>query len=411
MANVIHQKSNGFVALYLTILVLGIFAAVGVSSGLYIFTLQKAINNNTLSADAYYSAESGIEDALLRLKKDQIWSSPYSFNLDNSSVQVTISDLFAGARTITATGNFNSRIRRVRAVYELSASKAQFFYGAQIGVGGLRMKNNSTVNGNIFSNGSVSGTTGARITGTIKVSGATNSISSVSISGDAYTQSCSQSNIAGTLYAINKEHCTYGVFVAQSPPNQVGLPISQQNVDEWKAVAENGGSIGSQSFSSGTRILGPVKILGDLTVRNTAKLILTGTIWVTGNITISNSAQVILDPSYGSLSGMIISDGLIFLTNSSRSSGSASAGSYLMYLSTSSSDYAIDISNSAAADILYTNNGWIEVENSAQLRQITGYGVDLGNTATVNYEIGLEDVSFTSGPSAGWEITDWKETP
>ena len=110
---------------------------------------------------------------------------------------------------------------------------------------------------------------------------------------------------------------------------------------------------------------------------------------------------------------MIIADGIITLENSSVSSGSGQAGSYLMYLSTypgiPSPSAAMILKNFAKSDILYTTNGFVEFENNADLREVTAYGLRLKNSAELTYELGLQSTAFTSGPGGGWVVTSWKE--
>lgn len=400
---------KGFAASYLTVLILGALLTIGGAAGFFVFHQQRILRNTVASAQAYYGAEGGIEDALVKLAKGMEWSSSYTLPVGNASTAVQISDLFAGSRTITAKGDVASRVRKVRAVYTLDTTEAEFFYGAQVGDGGLVMKNNSTVNGNVFSNGSVRGEPNSQLNGTVKVAGTGDYILGANVSQDAYVDRCDNSVIGGVLHALSQTACTYASFVSESPPDPIPLPIPQSDIDNWKEQAAAGGAVGSQTYSSGTWELGPVKILGDLTVQNTATLVIKGTIWVTGNVTVGNSARVQLASSYGSLSGQIISDGRITLQNNSVSSGSGTAGSYLMYLSTSSANPALMIQNFAQADILYTSQGWINVANNSSMRQITGYGIQLENSAQVTYEIGLQDAAFTSGPSAGWKVTNWQE--
>ena len=168
--------------------------------------------------------------------------------------------------------------------------------------------------------------------------------------------------------------------------------------------------MGSQSFSGGVNYLGPKKIEGNLTVKNDAQLLITGALWVTGVIDIQNSAIVKLDPaSYGSLSGKIVSDGVIILQNNSVSSGSGQAGSYLAYISTSPLKPAIVAKNNAKADIIFTSNGWVDIQNNTILREVTGYGIELENNAKISYEVGLQDASFSSGPGGSWKVTGWQE--
>lgn len=405
------QSEKGFVAFFITILITAAVFSIAVS----IFALgsgeQEIAKTMTESSQAYYASESGAEDTLLRLRKNMKWSNPVSFNVGDARATTTIVDGLGGTKIITSEGNDSSRIKKIQVVYQISADGVSFFFGAQVGDGGIRLDDNATIDGNVFSNGSIGASNGI-ITGTVKVAKKGNMIEELNISGDAYVDICRNSNISGILYASTSINCTASQFIPSSAEiATTSLPISQEQITEWKNKAVAGGTyVGNYSLNGGTTYLGPKKIQGNLTIENNAKLLLTGIIWVTGNVSIKNNAIVQLDKNtYHSLSGMIISDGLITLANNSISSGSGEAGSYLMYFSTLALNPAIIIENNAIVDILYTSNGWIEVANNAQLREITGYGIYLKNNSRINYETGLVDISFFSGSGGGWKVTSWKE--
>jgi hypothetical protein len=136
---------------------------------------------------------------------------------------------------------------------------------------------------------------------------------------------------------------------------------------------------------------------------------MTGTLWVTGNLTMTQSSILELDTAYGNLSGAVIVDGLIDLNNTAKARGSGVEGSYLVLISINSADPAISIDNTFEADILFALNGWVNVKNSTNIREITGYGIHIRNSAGLVYEVGLADSSFSSGPGGSWTVTDWKE--
>ncbi|TSC75839.1 MAG: Uncharacterized protein G01um101430_9 [Parcubacteria group bacterium Gr01-1014_30] len=422
MFNLIDSQ-KGFAALLMAILVLTIMLGISISLAFLTLGQQRISNNITNSSQAYYLAEAGIEDALLRLGQNMTICSPqpctYFVEINNLPVEVAISDMVAGARTITAEGAKQNLFRKIQVVYELSASGVGFFYGAQVGDGGIDLQNASRIIGNVFSNGNFVHTNTAQITGTVQVAGGGNQIGGGSDAGievgqDAYAAACENTNITGIFYGLSQSNCTFSSFVLQSPPAPQTFPISNAQIDQWKQEASDGGSIGSYTRDSGTSFLGPVKIEGNLIIQNTAELVVQGTIWVTGNITIQNSARVHLDAGYGSASGIIIADGVIDIKNNTVSSGSGQGGSYLMYLSTfpgfPSSSAAVIFQNFAVVDIIYSTNGFVEIQNNADLREVTAYGVRLKNSAELTYEIGLQNASFTSGPSAGWIVTSWEET-
>lgn len=405
------QNQKGLAAIYLTILTMAAILIIGMSVSLITYNEEKITQSVVKSEQSYFAAESGVEDALLRIKKSLNLPSQYTLTFDNKSAEVSVSSPNAITKIIQSKGSSGNTFRKVETNLSVGTTNPQFFYGAQVGTGGIELENLSGITGNVFSNGNIIAAPATEITGTVQVSGAGNKIDGAVVGGSAYVNICNNSNITGTLSAFSQTGCAFGSFVATSSfPAPVSLPISDQDIADWKAEAETGGVInGNQLFSSGVNSLGPVKIVGDLTVQNDAEIVVTGTLWVTGNIIIKNNAQVHLSFSYGLLSGVVIADGTISLENNSISSGSGQTGSYLMYLSASALNPALTIRNNARADVLYTSSGWLQVENNTNLKEVTGYGIRLKNNARITYEVGLQSALFTSGPGGSWEVTSWKE--
>lgn len=252
-----------------------------------------------------------------------------------------------------------------------------FHYGIQVGQGGFQLSNNAGVNGSVYSNGSISGQNGSYIT------------------GDAIA--------VGSISGINVSGTTQTGVTAQA------FPISDDEITNWKDEAAAGGTVGNQNLSGANNILGPKKIQGNLTLSNNARLRVTGTLWITGNLTLSNGAEIILDASYGASDGMVIVDGVSTLSNGSNFEGSGTTGSYIMLLSTNNTGNAIVLSNNAGAVILYAPNGTVQLSNGAEVQQITAYTISLSNNATIDYDEGLINSAFTSGPSGGYTIESWRE--
>lgn len=406
------NREQGFSAMYVSVLV--VFLTLSISASMFVLTStsQRIVANAWLSLQSSYAAESGIENALLYLKKGTSFVNPLTFPVLSGQAQTTISDLIGGSRTVLATGTFAGRIRKVQAVYAIDSSTPSFFYGAHVGTGGLIMDNLSKVVGNVFSNGSIQASSGNEITGTATVAGETSTITGASIGQDAYVHSCVNSSVTGTLHATTQSSCTFGSLTTSGLPIvSAPLPISQTQIDKWKQDAAAGGMLSGDYALSGTQsaTLGPKKIQGNLTLQNFAQLTLSGTVWVTGNINVGNSAEVRLAPSYGTLGGVMAGDGTVILENNSISSGSGQQGSYLMYLSTSVLSAAIVSKNNVTADVLYASQGGVTVENNFKLREIVGQSVHLKNSATITHEIGLQDATFVSGPGGRWQVKSWKE--
>jgi len=407
----INQSQSGFAALYLTILVLAVSLTLTTSIFVLTSVQQKGIKNTIQESQSYYSAEAGIEDAIWRIKNSKPISSNYVIVIDTGQAAVSISNPNLNTRIIRVTGTRGNVSKTLEAQLSIQSVNPDFFYGAQVGAGGIQMVNLSQIQGNVYSNGSILGSAGAQITGTAQVAGLGNKISNANIGGDAYANICENSTVGGQLQSSSQSGCSFSSFLSTSSiPLVLPLPISDTQINDWRAEAQAGGIIsGNQTLSGGSTFLGPVKVVGNLTLQNDAQLIAGGAIWVTGNIIVQNSARVRLSSSFGYLGGVILVDGTIILENNSVSSGSGQAGSYLLYLSTANLNPALTIKNNAQADILYTSSGWIQIENNTKLKEITGYGVNLQNNAVIIYESGLQNVLFTSGPGGSWQVESWKE--
>jgi len=420
---VYNQK--GFAAFFITILVLAVIFGIAISLTVLILGQQRISGNIVKSSQSYFAAEAGIEDAILRLKNKMKWSSPYNLNVGGASATIEISSIIGGSRTITSKGNFLNRIRKIQIVYKISTQQISFYYGAQVGDGGMLMGNNSRVRGNIYSNGSVIPAKGGDkgyIDESIIVAINGNRIEGLQVGKDAKAHTCKDSQITGTLIYVSGgsvQNCTAG-GATNIQPNEIpakDLPISQGQIDKWKQEAEGGGIISGDYTVSGkiTQNLGPKKITGNLLVDNNATLNMTGTIWVVGNLRIDNGSTIKLDSnSYNSLSGVIVVDGKIKVRPNTYLKGSGQEGSYLMLLSTNpevsdTANPAIGVDNNSDAAIFYANQGLIVLRNKIKAREVTGYKIFLDNNAEILYEAGLEEATFSSGPGGSWEVADWKE--
>lgn len=415
------NKPSAFILIFAvvvaTILISGIAATVIVLS----LSGRKAAVTNVNSYQAYYSAESGAEDVLLQAKRTPgLPASSYSLNVGGSVANISVSGIIGGSRTIESQGDSAGRIKKVKVIYSIETDHVSFHYGAQVGDGGLSMGNGSSVLGNVFSNGNATG--GGTIANSIIVAGSGHFIDGLNVGEDATVHTCKNSAIGGTLTYVSggsSQNCEAGEEII-TRPNQIDpepLPISLDQINEWKAQAEAGGTIGSQNIS-GIQTLGPKKISGNLNFENGATLIITGTIYVTGSITTGNNVNIKLDPSYGYLSGVVLSDGLITISNNTVLRGSGSAGSYVLLASdkNSPSGNGIDLSNNVdgatlagTGAIFYTNSSLIKVSNNVNAREITGYGLVLNNNAQIKYEVGLENALFSNGQGGSWKVLSWDE--
>ncbi|MBI4837122.1 MAG: pilus assembly PilX N-terminal domain-containing protein [Candidatus Portnoybacteria bacterium] len=169
------KKQAGQTAIITAIFVLAIALFIALAIGHLILNQQQSRRNLVKSAQAYYTAESGIEDSIYRIKKSLNVPPNYTMTVGQGLVEVTVSSSSQNNRIITALSNVSDVFRKIETRLTIETINPEFFYGAQVGVLGLEMENNSRiegaggVSGNVYSNGPVDGDNGATITGNVFV--------------------------------------------------------------------------------------------------------------------------------------------------------------------------------------------------------------------------------------------------
>ena len=152
------KKEGGFVASLSTLLVLVFMLSVAMSMSVLIFGRQKISTNTINATQSYYTAEAGIEDSLMRLKSNpQMSPIYYTLAINNSTADVVIPAIVGSSRSISSQGTNNNLIKTIQVIYSPDSQGVSFYYGLEIGEGGLVMNNGSEVLGNVFSGGNISG--------------------------------------------------------------------------------------------------------------------------------------------------------------------------------------------------------------------------------------------------------------
>lgn len=430
MTNKIYQNERGIIALLVGVVAMFLASTLALSAVFVFLNRAKAAKNTVFSYEAIYASEAGMEDALLRLldaSKSMPTQNPYTLEVGQSTASTTITGIIGGTRTITSSASRQDRTRKTSLSISFSVEEASFFFGAQIGAGGIVMGNGSKVEGSVFSNGSITGN--GTITDSVTVAGDGNKIEDVTVGVDALAYSCTDSAITGSLiYVVGGvvDGCTAGGGITSQATSTapIALPISPSTISGWKQDAISGGTITAGDFNPPNQsisIIGPGVIGGDMILKNDQVVILTGTVYVQGNIDVdSNKASIVLDSQYGSNSGVLLTDQWIHIKNNASLAGSGQEGSYLMILTTSQCDGtsssgcthhkgAVDLHNNASGAIIYAGNGLVKLHNNVEVREIAAYKLDLDNNAVIKYETGLANAMFSSGPSGGWQILTWGE--
>lgn len=418
------NSGQAVITVTLFLLIISLVVVAGFSS--IVLGESKTSQNFISSKKTFFLSEAGVEDLTYRIMKNKSFSNMEVISLDGFTATTTIV-VVDNNRHVTATGDVNEDIRKVKTVLT-TGEGASFFYGLQTDTGGIIMENTSSVTGNVYSNGTVSGANSNIIRGSVVSAGPTGLIDGTHATGTAFAHTISNSDIDGDAYYQNISGTTVdGILYPNSPDQPItDMPIEDSKIDEWKAAAEAGGIINAPCpYSINSDVtLGPVKINCDLDISGDPEITLQGMVWVVGNINIANTAIIRLDSSLGSQSLAMIADNpvnrtissKIDLNNSVQFFDSGTDGSYVLMASQNNSSelggaqVAIDVDNTVSGKLLvYASHGEIRLSNSVNLKEVTGYKVRLRNSANVIYETGVASLLFQSGPGGAYTISEWKE--
>ncbi len=250
--------------------------------------------------------------------------------------------------------------------------------------------------------------------------GGVSSISGVVVNGNASAYTVNNSTVSGTLSCQSGTGNNKACNTASSTPTPTAFPFSESNITEWKADATAGGIYnGNLTLDNvDATSTGALKINGNLTITNAARMTISGTLYVTGNLSIQGDTDFVIDSSVGSNSVVVVVDGTVNIGNAATVSGSGSPGSYVVLISTSScgglttcsgSVPAVTLEGAAGAVVLLAPNGQVLFRGSASAKAVVSYKMSLEGATTLNYESGLADIEFNSGPSGSWVTNSWKE--
>lgn len=227
-----------------------------------------------------------------------------------------------------------------------------------------------------------------------------NTINGITINKDAYYQVISNSVVSGSSCPNSHCHPNY----ADPPP--IAMPISEGNIETWKASAQN--LITNIDINGCPSTLGPGKIDANVTTSNSCIITIKTPLYITKNLTFGNSSIFKMDPALGASSGMIIVDGTTVFQNSDNLLGTGTSGSYLMLLSTYNSQTlggpAITTGNSSIAGILYAPYGKIELANNANFKEAVAWKIEMGTGTILTYDSGLISTFFSAGPSGSFSL-------
>lgn len=161
------KKGIASLAVMIIVLATGIVAASG--AALVSLNSQQIIQSSIRSAKSFYASESGMEDAVYRVKHAMPYLSNYSLTVDAYTTDIIVTSQ-GDLRSVESQADVNNVVKKLKTNLILATSvDASFLFGAQVGYLGLEMDNTSRIIGSVYSNGSVEINNSASITGDVWV--------------------------------------------------------------------------------------------------------------------------------------------------------------------------------------------------------------------------------------------------
>lgn len=162
------KKNSGYAAITMTLITLVV--SLIVVGGFTLFSLKEVNINQafTKSIESKYISESGIEDGLYRVVTGKQLQSSETLAVGTGSTTIIVTTV-GGRKTIRSEGKRDTFRQNLETQVEVNTASVSFYYGVQVGEGGMEMESNAKVTGNLFSNGSIKGSGGAKITGDVIV--------------------------------------------------------------------------------------------------------------------------------------------------------------------------------------------------------------------------------------------------
>ncbi|MDO8523046.1 MAG: choice-of-anchor R domain-containing protein [bacterium] len=218
----------------MTIMLSAIFGVIGLS-----LKEARVAGKNYKSRNSFFAAEAGIDDAVYRIKRGKNLSSSYSVSLNGATADIDVTNISSNERRIVSSGDASGANRSLSAGLVTGTTDVSFFYGVQVGDGGLDMGENTKIAGNVYSNGNIIGENGSAITGSATVAGGINSAPSIEAavtdSNFAFAtasgnRDIAQSFIANATDKLNK----VSVFLGKSgaPGSNITLRITNDDGGE-----------------------------------------------------------------------------------------------------------------------------------------------------------------------------------
>lgn len=412
-------------------------------------TTESLINRSPAqSLQALYAAESGIEDAVYRIKNGA-GNGEFDLSVAEAQAHVLISGT-ESEKQIISTGHYKNYIRKIEAVMQNTTIEPDFKYAIHAGQGGITLRNQTKIfgknntNGDIFSNGSIRGAKNDYDTKTFEckqsssyVDGIATAVedidkiepndSGICSSKDAYANNFNYCFIRESAHGPNNpsSDCPYNEqWEQEDQPEEEPLP--DMNIAGFKRYMDRradiftgdciaDGSGASYDCTKGTNLIGDLIITGNLTKPSNVDLFINKPVWVKGNAVFNSQGIIKLPAGYQGESQMMVVDGTITVDSNVQFGAVNSA--FIFFLSTYTTseseicdDPAITLSSNSQSVLFYAVNGCVVVTaNSTFHGSIIGEKVEVANNSQVEFDPALSSTGFNISGQGGWQIISYKE--
>ena len=386
--------SGGFalIAAVLAVAVIGVLAFY-VSS--FTVTENKISTTQSNSVKAYYLAESGVADAINKIKNDAAWKTAFETNpawnqtytksdalYPGSSYTIKIANTALAHGIITVTGNYMTGNKSSKRVIQTLVFKASGGNGVLDTIG-------------IYSYGS------------IKTQSANNIIingGGLHSNGNIQTNASTNLYVSGDITAVGNNNLNAGnVHASSTRDKQSNPPVA---IVEMPSVSFDNAGDPNSLKARAAHVYTPTQFTN--TVLNSGIITLTGINYVTGDITISGSKII-------TINGALVSDGSINITgavNMTINQANTSTPAGLIAKNNISFTSAANVNMSG---ILYSNNT-CDMSNSVLNLTVNGaiicMNTNLKGTANMTINVNPQRTAAVLG-SAGFSpvvtVQHWEE--
>jgi len=441
------MQENGFLLVSLIITTTLILALAAAISSLILNNASLA-RQGTYRLAAQLAADSAADRAVAELNKSNAWTgttsevdlytgakykTTYEIDITPGATSTTKVIDVVGYTYAPVTSTDPIKTRKY-SIDVRSIGSASGTFSIVTGVGGLIMNNSAKiVDGDVYVNGTIT------MTNTAQIGLSSNSVSVKSAhqacpltGGASYPEVCisgepisisNSAHIYGDVCATNQVDSSGmssdGLAGCTTPnPPPLALPEHDRDTQKTNITTTTSDSYYTDCNSTTAERTWPagLKIEGDVVLQLKCKITIEGDVWITGNLTLRNSAQLIIDdsivlggtntvdPDYPTV--MVDGSTGIHIGNSAQAVGNVdSVGAQLItYWSTAacspdcadvtgqdlfdSSDFTtiyLEQSAQAPSSILYAKWSQIDLNNGGDIGALIGQKVKLRNSAAVTF--------------------------